>query len=450
MKRKILLVDGYNMIAFWQETRQLFQKSELDAARNILLQKLSHYASFEGIEVICVFDAQYMPGVRQTYEEFNVQVVFTGEDETADDYIERLAAELNTPLHQVSVATSDLNEQWTVFAQGALRVSARELEKPQSSAASGERSKTTHATARSRSIATITRNDGRQVMTFAILTDSTADLDQNWAKEHQVTILGLTIELDGTVYQTVGQGQLTSPELLEAMKNGAKPTTSQVNVGQFQETFEQFAKEGKDLLYVAFSSVLSGTYQSAVMARDLVLEDYPEAVIEIVDPKAAGIGEGYLVMRAVAARDAGRSLAEAKEEIMDLAPKLRTYFLVDDLYHLMRGGRLSKSAAIMGSLASIKPILWIDAEGKLVPISKVRGRKKAVRELLELIKADIGGSTALVSYTNDLEGAEALKQEMLALDGIDEVLVMPLGPVISAHVGPNSLIGFVIGKENRK
>ena len=129
MKRKILLVDGYNMIAFWQETRQLFQKSELDAARNILLQKLSHYASFEGIEVICVFDAQYMPGVRQTYEEFNVQVVFTGEDETADDYIERLAAELNTPHHQVSVATSDLNEQWTVFAQGALRVSARELEK---------------------------------------------------------------------------------------------------------------------------------------------------------------------------------------------------------------------------------------------------------------------------------------------------------------------------------
>lgn len=110
MKEKILLVDGYNMIAFWQETRQLFKKSELDAARTILLEKLSHYASFEGIRVICVFDAQYMPGIRQTYEEFQVQVVFTAEEETADDYIERLAAELNTPLHQVSVATSDLNE----------------------------------------------------------------------------------------------------------------------------------------------------------------------------------------------------------------------------------------------------------------------------------------------------------------------------------------------------
>ena len=128
MKRKILLVDGYNMVAFWKETRQLFKKSELDAARNILLHKLSNYASFEGLEIICVFDAQYMPGVRQTYDEFKVQVVFTEEDETADDYIERLAVELNTPLNQVSVATSDLNEQWTVFAQGALRVSARELE----------------------------------------------------------------------------------------------------------------------------------------------------------------------------------------------------------------------------------------------------------------------------------------------------------------------------------
>ena len=104
----------------------------------------------------------------------------------------------------------------------------------------------------------------------------------------------------------------------------------------------------------------------------------------------------------------------------------------------------------MGSLASIKPILWIDAEGKLVPISKFGGRKKSCRELLELIKADIRIAQPWYLIPIDLEGAEALKQEMLALEGIDEVLVMPLGPVISAHVGPNSLIGFVIGKENRK
>lgn len=128
LKKKILLVDGYNMIAFWQETRQLFKKNQLDEARNILLGKLNNYAHFENLDIICVFDAQYVPGVRQRYDQYKIQVIFTAEDETADAYIERTAAELNTPRHLVEVATSDLNEQWTVFSQGALRVSARELE----------------------------------------------------------------------------------------------------------------------------------------------------------------------------------------------------------------------------------------------------------------------------------------------------------------------------------
>ncbi len=128
MKKRILLVDGYNMIAFWQETRQLFKKNQLDDARNLLLRKLNNYANFEHLEIICVFDAQFVPGTRQRYDQYRVEVVFTEEDETADSYIERLAAELNDPLHLVEVATSDLNEQWTVFSQGALRVPARELE----------------------------------------------------------------------------------------------------------------------------------------------------------------------------------------------------------------------------------------------------------------------------------------------------------------------------------
>lgn len=128
MKEKILIVDGYNMIAFWQSTKQAFQQGHLDEARTILLNHLSNYASFEQLNVICVFDAQHVPGMRQRYDEYNVTVVFTQEDETADTYIERLSAELNTSSLTVSVATSDLNEQWVVFAQGALRVSARELE----------------------------------------------------------------------------------------------------------------------------------------------------------------------------------------------------------------------------------------------------------------------------------------------------------------------------------
>ncbi|EQL78220.1 YacP-like NYN domain protein [Streptococcus pyogenes UTMEM-1] len=116
------------MIAFWQSTRQLFKINQLDQARNTLLTKLNHYAHFENINIICVFDAQYVPGLRQRYDQYYISVVFTEEDETADSYIERMAAELNTAIHMVEVATSDLNEQWTIFSQGALRVTARELE----------------------------------------------------------------------------------------------------------------------------------------------------------------------------------------------------------------------------------------------------------------------------------------------------------------------------------
>ncbi|WP_270306450.1 DegV family protein [Streptococcus infantarius] len=286
-------------------------------------------------------------------------------------------------------------------------------------------------------------------MTFKLLTDSTADLDENWATAHDVEILGLTIQLDGEIYETVGPNRLTSEKLLESMKNGGKPTTSQVNVGQFEENFRRHAQNGDAVLYLAFSSVLSGTYQSSMIARDLVLEEFPDATIEIVDTLAAAGGEGYLSVLAAAARDEGKTLEETKAMIIDILPRLRTYFLVDDLYHLMHGGRLSKTSAIMGSLANIKPLLWLDATGKLVPLAKIRGRKKALKEVVSQATKSIAHRTAVVAYANDLEGAESLKESLLEHDMIDEVLIMPLGPVISAHVGPGTLAVFTIGKDAR-
>lgn len=259
----------------------------------------------------------------------------------------------------------------------------------------------------------------------------------------------MTIQLDGKIYETVGPDRLTSETLLESMKNGGKPTTSQVNVGQFEESFRRHAANGDEVLYLAFSSVLSGTYQSSMIARDLVLEDYPDATIEIVDTLAAAGGEGYLSVLAAAARDEGKTLEETKAMIVDILPRLRTYFLVDDLYHLMRGGRLSKTSAIMGSLANIKPLLWLDKTGKLVPLAKIRGRKKALKEVVSQATKSIAHRTAVVAYANDLEGAEALKESLLEHEEIDDVLIMPLGPVISAHVGPGTLAAFTIGKEAR-
>ncbi|HFU4203103.1 TPA: DegV family protein [Streptococcus suis] len=286
-------------------------------------------------------------------------------------------------------------------------------------------------------------------MTFKIVTDSTSDLPVNWVKENEITVLGLTINLDGVTYETVGDNRLTSASLLEKMETGGLPTTSQVNVGQFEEVFEAAAKEGQEVLYLAFSSALSGTYQSGTIAREMVLDNYPNAVIEIVDTKAASIGEGYLVMQAVQARAAGKSLAETKALIEDLVPRLRTYLLVDDLNHLVRGGRLSKAAALIGGLVNIKPLISINADGKLEPIGKVRGRKKGIKEMMSLTLANLDHSTVMVAYTGDLETAEAVKTSLLEDEQVTDVLVTELGPIIATHTGSGVLAIISVNKEER-
>ncbi|HEL1612945.1 TPA: DegV family protein [Streptococcus suis] len=286
-------------------------------------------------------------------------------------------------------------------------------------------------------------------MTFTIVTDSTSDLPISWVQENDVTVLGLTINLDGVTYETVGENRLTSGELLEKMATGGQPTTSQVNVGQFEEVFEAAAKEGKEVLYLAFSSALSGTYQSGVIARDMVLDAYPDATIEIVDTKAAAIGEGYLVMQAAQARATGKSLAETKALIEDLVPRLRTYLLVDDLNHLVRGGRLSKAAALIGGLVNIKPLLALNAEGKLEAIAKIRGRKKGIKEMLNLTLDNLDHSMVMVAYTGDLEAAEAIKATLLEDSRVSDVLLTELGPIIATHTGTGVLAILSINKEER-
>ncbi|HEM5046393.1 DegV family protein [Streptococcus suis] len=286
-------------------------------------------------------------------------------------------------------------------------------------------------------------------MTFTIVTDSTSDLPISWVQENDVTVLGLTINLDGVTYETVGEKRLTSAELLEKMETGGLPTTSQVNVGQFEEVFEAAAKEGKEVLYLAFSSALSGTYQSGIIARDMVLDNYPDAVIEIVDTKAAAIGEGYLVMQAAQARATGKSLAETKALIEDLVPRLRTYLLVDDLNHLVRGGRLSKAAALIGGLVNIKPLLALNAEGKLEAIAKIRGRKKGIKEMLNLTLDGLDHSTVMVAYTGDLEAAEATKATLLEDSRVTDVLLTELGPIIATHTGTGVLAILSINKKER-
>lgn len=288
-------------------------------------------------------------------------------------------------------------------------------------------------------------------MTFKILTDSTADLPESWALKNDVQILGLTIQLDGTTYETVGDKKLTSEQLLSKMEAGSQPTTSQINVGQFEDIFRCYAEIGMPVLYIAFASVLSGTYQSAVMARAMVLEDFPEAVIQIIDTKAASMGEGILVMKAVEAKAAGQSLEQVVALIKSLVPKVKTYFLVDDLNHLMRGGRISKTAALMGSLVNIKPVIAVKGDGRLDSVAKVRGKKKAQTEVVRMTLEDIADPRVVIAYAgaDSQEVAQVLKNQLLASEQVNEVLILPLGPVISTHTGPGTLGLFSIAHENQ-
>lgn len=288
-------------------------------------------------------------------------------------------------------------------------------------------------------------------MTYKIITDSTTDLSDAYMAAHDVVMLGLTVTLDETTYQTVGLDRLTSDVLLEKMAAGAKPVTSQINVGQFSETFKSVIHSGNDVLYLGFSSGLSGTYQSAEMAKQLVLDEIPSARITTVDTLAAASGEGYLVKEAVKLRDNGASLDEVVVAMQDLIPRLRSCVMADDLYHLARGGRISKTAATVGTLVNIKPIIDVDPEGQLRQVGKIRGKKKALKTLVTntLTDFDPAYPHVMVGYSGEPDVAEEVKAELLQSNLITEVTLTPLGPTIATHTGTGTIAIFSIGRTQR-
>jgi DegV family protein with EDD domain len=288
-------------------------------------------------------------------------------------------------------------------------------------------------------------------MTYKIITDSTTDLSDAYVAEHDVTMLGLTVTIDDTTYQTVGENRLTSDVLLAKMAAGAQPVSSQINVGQFSEVFQALVQEDVAVLYLGFSSGLSGTYQSAEMAKKMVLDDMPSAQITTVDTLAAASGEGYLVREAIKLRDQGASLAEIVPALQELIPRVRSWVMADDLYHLARGGRISKTAATVGSLVNIKPIIDVDPEGKLRQVGKIRGKKKALKTLIDNTLADLDANypEIIVGYSGEIEVAEMVKADLLDAPNVQNVTLTPLGPTIATHTGAGTIAIFSIGKTKR-
>lgn len=284
---------------------------------------------------------------------------------------------------------------------------------------------------------------------FKIVTDNTSDLPRSYIEEHGLTLMWLTYMMEGKVYKE--DNSLPYPEFYEKMRSGSMPTTSQVNPQSAKTVLEEIVKQGYDVLHIAFSSGLSGSYNSARIAAQELKEEYPEARIEVVDSLCASLGEGLLVHKAVQMKEAGRSLEETAAWLEENKLHLCHVFTVDDLNHLYRGGRASKTAAVLGTLVNIKPMLHVDNEGKLIPLSKVRGRKKSIHTLVDMMEERMKSwrsqnDIVFISHGDCREDAEFLKKLVEERFGIHAFLIDYVGPTIGAHSGPGTLALFFMGE----
>ncbi len=281
---------------------------------------------------------------------------------------------------------------------------------------------------------------------YVITTDSSADLEENFLKEHEIGMVSLNCLLDGETYNS--ENPLPVKEFYAKVRGGAMPTTSQVNPEQAKALFEPYAKAGTDVLHLAFSSGLSGSCQSAMIAAQEVMEEYPDCRIVVVDTLLAAMGQGLLVYKAVQKKEAGASMDEVARWCEDNKMMIASYVTVDDLNHLYRGGRISRSSAVLGSMVGIKPVIRIDDEGKLEVIGKARGRKKAVQTIIDKLMSLIqdGEKTVFISHGDCLEEAEAIRDTLVEKYGIEETMINFVGPVVGAHTGAGVLAVFAMAK----
>ncbi|ADL50366.1 DegV family protein [Clostridium cellulovorans] len=288
-------------------------------------------------------------------------------------------------------------------------------------------------------------------MKTILITDSCCDLPLEYIRSSNIQLLKLSVFLKGQeFFDDLGE-TFDSKAFYDKMRSGETATTSQINVNCFLEEFEKWIDDGYHVIYIGFSSSLSGCINSSIIAKNMILEDNPEANIEIIDTKAASLGEGLLVYYASEMLKTGASSSEIVKWINDTIPKVNHWFTVDDLNHLKRGGRVSSTAATIGTLLNIKPILHVDDDGKLIPISKVQGRKKSIRFLHEKLKEKIINSsiqTIFISHGDCIEDAEMLKALILKDHKVKNVIINPISAAVGAHSGPGTVALFFIG-DNR-
>lgn len=285
---------------------------------------------------------------------------------------------------------------------------------------------------------------------FKLLTDTSADLPRSYLEQNDIAVLSLAYIIDGGTYGW--EAPMDEHEFYTRMRKGSMPTTSQVNIGDAVTMFEKLIEENDEILCVSFSSGLSGTYNSVAVAAQNVCEAHPDKKIRVVDSKAASLGQGLMVDFALKMQKEGKSLDETADFLEKNLKHFVHVFTVDDLNHLYRGGRVSKATAFVGTLANIKPILHVDDEGHLINIGKVRGRKKSLIELVNLMEKKIGShikdnEKIFISHGDSPEDAQFVADEVKNRFGIDSFLINYVGPTIGAHSGPGTIALFFFGDE---
>ncbi|MBR3771522.1 MAG: DegV family protein [Clostridium sp.] len=290
-------------------------------------------------------------------------------------------------------------------------------------------------------------------MKFEIVTDSSANLPQKLIEENELHVLSLSYFIEDEEFSSYVPGQMNDLSYLyEKMRNKANIRTSLVNVDKATVEIEEILKEGKDILYIGFSSGLSGTFQSVSIAASELQEMYPKSKVYCLDSLCASMGEGLLVYYACKLRKEGKSLNETIKWLEDNKMKVCHWVTVDDLFYLKRGGRISTAAAVFGSALSIKPVIFVDNEGHLQVFDKARGRKKALNELISHMKESVVNpkeQVFAIAHADCYEDAMYMKEKMSELEPLD-IIVESMEPVVAAHTGPGCMAIFYLGDERVK
>lgn len=283
-------------------------------------------------------------------------------------------------------------------------------------------------------------------MSVKILTDSASDLPLSFYEENNVILLPLKVHLDDTEY--VDLLTIDPKTVYQAIREGKVPKTSQVSPQVFEETFTKMAKNGEDGIYIAFSSELSGTYQTAVMMLDQVKETYPDFKLTIIDTKCASLGFGLIVKEAARLAKENSSKEEILQDIAFRCQHMEHLFTVHDLDYLAKGGRVSKASAFLGGLLNIKPLLNVE-DGKLVPIEKHRGKKKLLRRIIEIMRErgkSLDQQIIGISHADDEETALEMKELIAQEFNPKEFYINSIGSAIGSHTGSGTIAIFFLNK----